>query len=65
MTEERIRRARKEIATLLSPKAEYIIDSSEFEQAKSRLASFTESRRESEDSRPVLRRRGPQDAQLE
>ena len=53
MTDERIRRAQKEIATLLPPKAEYIIDTSEFEQVKSRLASFTHSRHEPEDSLPV------------
>lgn len=41
MTEERIRRAEEEIATLLPPKAEYITDTSEFEEVKSRLASFT------------------------
>jgi predicted Zn-dependent protease len=64
MTEERIRRAQKIIATLLPPKAEYIIDTSDFEQVKSRLASFRDSRRESEDWRPVLHRRGPQDAQV-
>jgi predicted Zn-dependent protease len=64
MTEERIRRAQKVIATLLPPKAEYIIDTSDFEQVKSRLASFRDSRRESEDWRPVLHRRGPQDAQV-
>ena len=65
MTEERIRRAQKEIATLLPPKAEYITDTSEFEQVKSRLASFTGSRDESEDWRHVLRRRHPEDAQVQ
>ena len=65
MTEERIKRAQKVIATLLPPKAEYIIDTSDFEQMKSQLASFMDSRRESEDWRLVLHRRGPQDAQVQ
>jgi predicted Zn-dependent protease len=65
MTEERIRRAQNVIATLLPPKAEYIIDTSDFEQVTSRLASFMDGRRESEDWRPVLHRRGPQDAQVQ
>jgi predicted Zn-dependent protease len=64
MTDERIKRAQKVIATLLPPKAEYIIDTSDFEQVKSRLASFRDSRRESEDWRLVLHRRGPRDARV-
>jgi predicted Zn-dependent protease len=61
MTDERIRRAQKEIATMLPPKVEYILDTSEFQQVKSRLVSFTDVRRDL----PVLRRHGAPDGEVQ
>jgi beta-barrel assembly-enhancing protease len=61
MTEDRIRRAQEEISTLLPAKDEYILDTSEFQEVKSRLANLMHERRKSEDGRPVLHRRGPED----
>ncbi len=61
MTEDRVRLAQKEIATLLPAKDEYVVDTSEFEEMKSRIAKLTNERRTSEDGRPVLRRHHPED----
>ncbi|HYL14081.1 MAG TPA: M48 family metallopeptidase [Terriglobales bacterium] len=61
MTEDRIRRAQQEIASLLPAKDEYIVDTSEFQEVKSRLANLMHEGRTSEDGRPVLHRRGPED----
>lgn len=61
MTEERIKRAESEISTLLPAKGEYIADTGEFEQAKSRLAQLTDWWRESAVAAAVLRRRTPED----
>jgi predicted Zn-dependent protease len=59
MTDERVERAQKEIATVLPPKDEYIVDTSEFDDIKGRLAqlrtahAITGGKAEA----PVLRRR--------
>jgi len=47
MTEDRIRRAQEEISTLLPAKDEYIVDTSEFQDVKSRLANLMHERRTS------------------
>jgi len=51
-TEDRIRRGQKEISSLLPDKAEYVVDTSEFQEVKARVANLTR-------KRPVLHRRGP------
>jgi len=56
MTEERIQRAEREISTLLPAKSEYIVNTGEFEQMKSRLAQLTDGRQKSVEDYPVLRR---------
>lgn len=62
MTEDRIKRAQKEIAADLPPKNEYIVDSSEFQEVKARLAELMHASRMGQDAdRPVLHRRGPED----
>jgi predicted Zn-dependent protease len=53
-TEDRIRRAQKEIATLLPATDEYIVDTSEFEEVKSKIANLMNERLIREDERPVL-----------
>jgi predicted Zn-dependent protease len=40
-TEDRIRRAQKEISSLLPDKAEYVVDTSEFQEVKARVANLT------------------------
>jgi beta-barrel assembly-enhancing protease len=60
MTEDRIRLAQKEIATLLPAKDEYVVETSEFEEVKSRIANPMIERRTSEDGRPVLHLRFPE-----
>ena len=51
-TEDRIRRAQKEISSLLPDKAEYVVDTSEFQEVKVRVANLMH-------ERPVLHRRSP------
>jgi predicted Zn-dependent protease len=60
MTEDRIRRAQKEISSMLPDKTEYVVDTSEFQEVKTRLARLMHER-PSEDGRPVLHRRGPEE----
>lgn len=62
MTEDRIKRAQQEIEVLLPPKEQYVVDTSEFQEVKSRLAALVNrSRFESQNlSRPTLHRRGPE-----
>jgi predicted Zn-dependent protease len=60
MTDDRIRRAQKEISTLLPGKTEYVVDTSEFQEVKARLARLMHER-PSENGRPVLHRRGPEE----
>jgi hypothetical protein len=43
-TEDRIRRAQKEISSLLPEKAEYVVDTSEFQEVKARVANLTRER---------------------
>jgi beta-barrel assembly-enhancing protease len=62
MTADRIKRAQEEIEALLPPKPEYIVDTSEFEEVKSRLAELVNRSRlgDSNNVRPTLRKRGPE-----
>lgn len=62
LTEDRIRRAEKEISTLLPPRDDSIVDTGEFQEVKSRLANIMLGRRKSEDGSPVLRRHGSEDS---
>ncbi len=59
MTDDRIKRAQKEIETMLPPKEQYIVSTSEFDSVKARLAGISnQSRIQVPDSeRPTLRRR--------
>ncbi len=61
MTSERIKRAQQEIAKYLPPKPEYIVDTSEFQQVKARLAGLTKQHMIDSGNgiHPTLRRRGP------
>jgi predicted Zn-dependent protease len=61
MTEERIERAQKEIATVLPGKDEYIVDTSEFDDIKARLEQLQNSHHiiGGSPEAPVLRRRLP------
>jgi predicted Zn-dependent protease len=61
MTDDRIRRAQKEIQTMLPPKEEYIVDTSEFDSVKARLAGIENRNRidDGDPDRPTLRRREP------
>lgn len=59
MTDDRVKRAQKEIADMLPPRPQYIVDTSEFEQVKARLAGILNGRRLMHDkssNRPTLRR---------
>ncbi len=49
---------------MLPAKDEYIVDTSEFQEVKSRLAKFIGERRPSEDGRPILHRRIFEDVQI-
>jgi beta-barrel assembly-enhancing protease len=61
MTTERIKRAEKEIEDYFPPRENYTVDTSEFQQVRSRLAQLS-NRRQIDLGRitPVLRRRGPE-----
>ena len=61
MTEDRIRRAQKEIATLLPGHDHYVVDTSEFQDVKTRLSNLMSHRRPDSGGGPTLRRRGPED----
>jgi predicted Zn-dependent protease len=56
-TEDRIARAQEEISTLFPDRKEYIVDTSEFQEVKSRLDHLADVRGTSGDGRPALRRR--------
>ncbi len=64
-TEDRIRASQEEIARILPPRAQYVADTSEFQDVKARLARI-ENRRELKDDkggdRPELRRAGTPDS---
>jgi predicted Zn-dependent protease len=59
MTGDRIKRAQEEIAKYLPPKEEYIVDTSEFDAVKARLAEIDNAHRidGGEGVRPTLRKR--------
>jgi beta-barrel assembly-enhancing protease len=57
MTEDRVRRAQEEISTLLPPRNQYLVDTSTFQEVKSRLADLMHEHAPSETGRPVLHRR--------
>lgn len=57
MTGDRIRRAQQEIAAILPPKSEYIEDTSEFHEIKTRLAHDVEAERPDSGGPPRLIRR--------
>jgi len=60
MTPDRVAAAQKEMETILPPRPEYIVDTSEFENVKSRLASLENRHKVQSDKdkadRPTLRR---------
>lgn len=60
MTPDRVAHAQQEMSTVLPPRPEYIVDTSEFQQAKSRLASIQNRHKLQNDKdnkdRPTLRR---------
>jgi predicted Zn-dependent protease len=69
MTDDRIQSAQKEIQSILAPKPEYVVNTSEFNDVKGRLAMLHNRRKvdNQDDSRPRLRRapgsgNGPVDA---
>lgn len=59
MTNDRISRAQREIETMLPPKDQYIVDTSEFDEVKARLAGIVNGNRLEvpDPERPTLRRR--------
>jgi len=60
MTPDRVAHAQQEMATVLPPRDEYVLNTSEFDQVKSRLASINNKHKLQNDntngSRPTLRR---------
>jgi len=62
MTSDRIKRAQHEIETMLPPKREYIVDTSEFAAVKARLAMLENQTKidSGNADRPTLRRREPE-----
>jgi len=70
MTDDRIKKAQNEIQTILKPKPEYVVNTSEFNDVKGRLAMMHGKRKvdgNADPSRPTLRRapgsgNGPVDA---
>ena len=58
-TPDRVEKTEKEIATILPPKPEYVVDTSEFQQVKSRLALLENKHKpkdEKQQNKPELRR---------
>lgn len=57
-TPDRIQHSQEEIASILPPRAEYMVSTSEFEDVKARLARIQNKRRlmDSKDKKPALRR---------
>jgi predicted Zn-dependent protease len=70
MTDDRVKKAQEEIQTILKPKPEYVVNTSEFNDVKARLAMMHNKRKvdgSSDPTRPTLRRApgngtGPVDA---
>jgi hypothetical protein len=60
MTPDRVAAAEKEMRSVLPPRPEYVVDTSEFEQVKGRLASIENKHKVQNDKnnadRPTLRR---------
>ena len=60
MTPDRVAAAQKEMATVLPPRDEYVLNTSEFDQVKSRLASIENKHKlqtnQDNKDRPTLRR---------
>ena len=58
MTPDRVKRAEKEMTEMLPPRPQYIVDTSEFEQVKARLARLLNGRHlfDAKSDRPTLRR---------
>ena len=60
MTSDRVAAAQKELKTVLPPRPEYVVDTSEFQQVKARLASIENRHKvqtdKSNSDRPTLRR---------
>jgi hypothetical protein len=55
MTDDRIRRAQEEIQTLLPAREEYVVDTSEFQDVKSRLAMLVNRGQQIRPGKPTLR----------
>lgn len=64
MTDDRIKRAQKEIETMLPPRDQYLVNTSEFDEVRSRLAALVNQGKlngaNGASDRPTLRRRGPE-----
>jgi predicted Zn-dependent protease len=60
MNSDRIKRAQKAISTMLPARQTYIVDTSEFEEVKARLAQALNAHHPNDRSGPVLKRRGPE-----
>jgi len=60
MTPDRVKNAQQEMATVLPPRDEYVLNTSEFDQVKARLASINNKHKLQNDqtngNRPTLRR---------
>lgn len=63
MTDDRIKRAQKEIETMLPPKDQYVVSTSEFDEVKARLTELVHQGKlySTATDRPTLRRRGPEE----
>ncbi len=62
MTEDRIKRAQNEIEEYLPPRADYVVDTSEFQEIKARVIALDNRRKvdEGNTGQPVLIQRGPE-----
>ena len=58
MTDDRIKKSQEEIQTILAPKPEYVVNTSEFNDVRNRLSMLHNRRKVTQDdpSRPKLRR---------
>jgi len=59
MNDDRIKRAQKEIGILLPGREQYVVNTSEFDEVKIRLARASGASRSWDGGGPVLKRRGP------
>lgn len=64
MTDDRIRRAQDEIRRMLPPKDQYVVTTSDFEEARTRLLQLRASH-SAESETPTLRRRAPDENRQE